>query len=98
MTSKTQISMREVRKYGIRRTIFSFWDAEKGTIAEVEYNHKSKTWSCGKCRSADCEHVLQARVWKNRRMKQQEELWRRMESLYPAEPARPHIKFAPCPD
>lgn len=98
MNPTVKISMRETKKSGIRRTIFSIWDTKNRSITEVEYNHRSRTWSCPKCRSESCEHILQARVWWSRRRKEQEELWRRMDAMYPAEPARPHVKFAPCPD
>ncbi|MDH7597791.1 MAG: hypothetical protein QHG98_08680 [Methanothrix sp.] len=95
MNPTVEISMRETKKYGIRRTIFSIWDTENRSITEVEYNHRSRARSCPKCKSESCEHILQARVWWSM---EQEAIWRRMDAMYPAEPVRPRVRFAPCLD
>lgn len=83
-----------------REKVITIWSDDRSRIAEV-VNFKRDgrwLWECRACRSESCDHVRQARAWLRERKKQQEELWRRMDAMYPAEPARPHVKFAPCPD
>jgi len=85
-----------------RMTIVTLYDdvKSKNRIAEVRNYKRSGRWiwECRACRSSDCDHVMQAKSWLRQRRAEQEAIWRRMDALYPAEPARPRVRFAPCTD
>lgn len=83
-----------------REKVITIWGTNREILAEVLNLKKSGRWlwECRACRASDCDHVMQAKSWLRQRRAEQEEIWRRMDAMYPAEPARPHVRFAPCPD
>ncbi|MGE4374705.1 MAG: hypothetical protein AB7D01_03220 [Methanoculleus sp.] len=85
---------------GKRETVVGIYEnATKEKLAEVARQKGSRAWVCRTCKTEGCEHVRLVRNWLRERRSSREELWRKMDAAYPvAEPVRPRVKFAPCPD
>lgn len=89
-----------------KEKVYTFWDDEtRRQLGEVR-NVKTGSgweWRCGICRTtaqkawAGCEHMAQAWRFLHERRREAEERAKKLDELYPAEPAQPRRKFAPVP-
>lgn len=84
----------------------TLYNDDRSVVGEVQ-NCKREgrwMWCCRICGAEalqawkGCEHMAAAWRFIKQRRAEKEELWRRMDAMYPAEPAKPHVRFAPCPD